>query len=82
MDNDFEIGTSCALRISSNEYLLFFHSVDEYHALYHIFVAVLENSGELLSFSKNLVISYRINDYHIAKPRGVFPCVPQSIRIK
>jgi len=73
-NNEFKTGSNCALRISSNEYLLFFHSVDKYYALYHTFVAVLSNDGELLGLSKKPVISPRIHDYHGARPGTVFLC--------
>jgi len=73
-NNEFKTDLNCALRISSNEYLLFFHSVDKYYTLYHTYVAVLSNDGKLLGLLRNPAISPRIHDYHGARPGTVFLC--------
>ncbi len=54
-NDEVKTGSNCALKISSDEYLVFFHSVDKYYTLYHTYVAVFNNDDELLGLSKTLL---------------------------
>ena len=75
-------GSNCVAKLSRNEYLLFFHGVDDLFGTYHTYVALLSSSGELLGVSPEPVITPRPKDYVGARPSTVFVCGAQVIKDK
>lgn len=75
-------GGNCVAKLSRNEYLLFFHGVDDLFGTYHTYVALLSDSGELLGVSPEPVITPRPKDYIGARPSTVFVCGAQVIKDK
>ena len=73
-------GGNCVVKLSSNEYLLIFHSVEAYFSTYHTYVAIINGDGELLGVSPKPVISPRINDYYGARPATIFVCGAQLVK--
>jgi len=72
--NERKTGSNCAVRVSSNEYLLIFHGVDSVFGAYHTYAALLSDDGELLAVTPEPVSSPRPNDYFGARPTTLFPC--------
>jgi len=67
-------GSNCAVRVSSNEYLLIFHGVDSVFGTYHTYAALLSGDGELLAVTPEPILSPRPHDYFGARPSTLFPC--------
>ncbi len=72
-------GGNCTAKISSNEYLLFFHSVEAYFGGYYTYAAIMDGNGELLGLTPEPIISPRVNDYIGARPATVFVCGAQLV---
>ncbi len=72
-------GGNYAVKISSNEYILFFHSVDRIHGTYHTYAAILDSEGELLGITPQPIISPRPHDYIGARPATIFICGAQIL---
>jgi len=66
-------GGNCAVKISSNEYMLIFHAVDR-HGIYHHYAALFNDMGELLGMSTEPIISPSIGVYSGLRPSTVFAC--------
>ena len=66
-------GGNCAVKISSNEYMLIFHAVDR-HGVYYHYVALFNDMGELLAMSTEPIISPSIGVYGGLRPSTVFAC--------
>ena len=69
-----KVGSNCAVKLSSNNYMLIFCSVDFIFGTYHIYDAILSEDGELLGVVSKLIISPRPNDYYGARPSTIFIC--------
>ncbi len=67
-------GSNCVVKVSSNEYLLVFHSVDRVWGTYHTYAALLSSDGELLGITEEPIISPRPHDYFGARPSTIFVC--------
>jgi len=67
-------GSNCVVKVSSNEYLLIFHSVDAVYGTYHTYAALLSSDAELLGVTEEPIISPRPNDYFGARPSTIFVC--------
>jgi len=66
-------GGNCAVKISSNEYMLIFHAVDR-HGIYYHYAALFNDMGELLGMSTEPIISPSIGVYSGLRPSTVFAC--------
>ena len=66
-------GGNCAVKISSNEYMLIFHAVDK-HGIYYHYAALFDDMGELLGMSTEPIISPSIGVYSGLRPSTVFAC--------
>lgn len=66
-------GGNAAVKISSNEYLLIFHTVEIY-GMYPQYAALFDENGELLAVTPEPVISPLPNVYHGARPGTIFVC--------
>jgi len=67
-------GGNCVIKVSSNEHLLLFHSVEKVFGSYYTYAALLSGDGELLGVTPNPVIGPRQGDYYGARPSTVFVC--------
>ena len=67
-------GGNCSVRVSSNEHLLIFHSVDSTYGTYHTYAALVSDDGELLAVTPEPISSPRPSDYFGARPSTLFPC--------
>ncbi len=79
MSIERKTGGNYAVKISSNEYMLFFHSVDRIYGTYHTYAAILDNEGELLGITPQPIISPRPHDYIGARPATIFVCGVQIL---
>ncbi len=67
-------GGNCAVKISSNEYLVLLHGVDNHYGMYYHYAALFSEAGELLAVSEKPVISPGIGIYSGTRPATVFAC--------
>ena len=77
--NESKTGGNCVTKLSSNEYLLIFHSVDKVFGCYYTYAAILDSSGELLAVTQKPILSPRIHDYYGARPGTIFVCGSQLV---
>ena len=82
MKGERKTGSNCIAKLSSNEYLLLFHGVDELFGYYYTYVALISNGGELLAMTPRPVITPRIHDYFGARPATLFVCGAQVVEDK
>ncbi len=80
--NESKTGGNCVTKLSSNEYLLIFHSVDKVFGCYYTYAAILDSSGELLAVTPKPILSPRIHDYYGARPGTIFVCGSELIKNK
>jgi len=73
-------GANASLKISSNEYLLIFHSVEYPHGMYYTFAALFSDTGELLGITPEPIISPYPEIYSGRRPSTIFVC--GAIKIK
>ncbi len=71
-EDEIKTGGNCSVKISSNEYLVLWHSVDRYFGCYYTYAAIFSSDGELLGVSPEPVISPRPADYTGTRPSTVF----------
>ncbi len=74
MDDELKVGSNCVVKISSNEYLLIFHSVDKVFGTYHTYAALLNSDGELLGLTPEPILSPMPHTYFGARPSTIFVC--------
>ncbi|RLG82653.1 MAG: hypothetical protein DRO40_07130 [Thermoprotei archaeon] len=77
--NESKTGSNCITKLSSNEYLLIFHSVDKVFGCYYAYAAILDSSRELLAVTQKPIISPRVHDYYGARPGTIFVCGSQLV---
>ena len=73
MEGDVKTGGNASLRLSSNEYLLLYHAVDE-HGVYYVYGALLDPQGEVLSWTREPLLAPTPGLYSGRRPSTVFPC--------
>ncbi|RLE64321.1 MAG: hypothetical protein DRJ47_07975 [Thermoprotei archaeon] len=66
-------GGNTSLKLSSNEYLLFYHAVDK-HGVYYTYVALFDENAELLALTRDPVIAPDPGVYSGRRPSTVFVC--------
>jgi len=73
---EFELktGANASLKLSSNEYLLLFHSVERIHGIYYTYAALLSDDGELLGVTPEPIISPQPGIYSGRRPSTIFVC--------
>ena len=81
-DNEAKTGSNCVTKLSSNEYLLIFHSVDKVFGCYYTYAAILSSDGDLLAVTPQPILSPKIHDYFGARPGTIFVCGAQIINEK
>lgn len=77
---ELKTGGNASVKISSNEYLLIFHSVEHPHGMYYTFAALFSNSGELLGVTPEPIISPYPDLYSGRRPSTIFVC--GAVKIK
>ncbi|WFO75823.1 hypothetical protein J4526_02880 [Desulfurococcaceae archaeon MEX13E-LK6-19] len=71
--DEHKTGGNAVLKISSNEFLLVYHSVD-HHGVYYTYAATLSKDGELLSMTRDPIITPGPTDYIGRRPGTIFVC--------
>jgi len=79
---ELKTGANTSLKLSSNEYLLIFHSVEYPHGMYYTFAALLSDSGELLGVTPEPIISPYPELYSGRRPSTIFVCEAVKVRDK
>ncbi len=78
--DEVKTGGNCSAKLSSNEYLVLFHSVDRYFGCYYTYAAVFSSDGELLGVSPEPVISPKPRVFWGTRPSTVFACGIQVVK--
>ncbi len=73
MGDEKKTGGNASVKISSNEYLLIFHTVEIY-GMYPQYAALFDENGELLGVTPEPIISPLPQVYHGARPETIFVC--------
>jgi len=80
--DEAKTGGNCSAKLSSNEYLVFFHAVDRYFGCYYTYAAIFSNDGELLALTPEPVISPKPRLFWGTRPSTVFVCGAQVVKNK
>jgi len=72
-NDEVKIGGNASLKISSNEYLLLYHVVDQ-HGIYYTYGALFDTSGELIALTDNPIIVPKLGVYSGRRQSTVFVC--------
>lgn len=71
---ELKTGANASIKISSNEYMLIFHSVEYPHGTYYTYAAIFDNSGELLGVTPEPIIHPYTDLYSGRRPSTIFVC--------
>jgi len=74
LEFELKTGANASLKLSSNEYLLLFHSVERIHGMYYTYAALLSDDGELLGVTLEPIISPQPGIYSGRRPSTIFAC--------
>ena len=78
--DEIKTGGNCSAKLSSNEYLVFLHSVDRYFGCYYTYAAIFSDDGELLGISPEPVISPKPRLFWGTRPSTIFVCGAQVVK--
>ena len=83
-NSEFErkTGANTSLKLSSNEYLLIFHSVEKPHGMYYTYAAILSNDGELLGLTPKPILPPLPSYYSGRRPSTIFVCGALKLKDK
>lgn len=70
---ELKTGGNCVIPISKREYLLIYHTVDEFE-VYRCYAAILNSEGEVLAYTPRPILVPDPHIYSGRRPGTVFPC--------
>lgn len=73
LNGEEKVGGNASLKISANEYLLLYHTVDK-HGVYYTYSALFDENAELLALTREPIIAPEIGVYSGRRPSTVFVC--------
>jgi len=71
---ELKTGANASIKISSNEYMLIFHSVEYPHGTYYTYAAIFDDSGELLGVTPEPILHPYPELYSGRRPSTIFVC--------
>jgi len=80
LEFELKTGANASLKISSNEYLILFHSVERIHGTYYTYAALFSNDGEILGITTEPILQPQPSIYSGRRPSTIFVC--GAVRLK
>jgi len=73
-EREKKVGGNVSVKISSNEYLLIYHAVEEYFGGYYTYAALFSEDGEYLGSTVEPIIPVSPDMYPGCRPTTIFVC--------